>query len=73
MVATRGAPIAGHRDQPVVPVNEVELVAVPQLHARREHVGVHPLHPGHELAEVRGALGLTNPVDMDAGRLLLGR
>ena len=46
--------IAGVRDQPVVPVDEVEVEAVAELDPGGQHVGVHPLDPGDELAEVGG-------------------
>ena len=47
--------VAGHRDEPVVAVDEVEVVAVAELDPGGEHVGVHPLDPGDELAEVAWA------------------
>jgi hypothetical protein len=64
--------VAGHGDEPVVPVHEVEVVAVPELDARGEHVGVHPLDPGDELAEVGGSLRLTHAMDRDARHGFLG-
>ena len=47
--------VAGHRDEPVVAVDEVEVVAVAELDPGGEHVGVHPLDPGDELAQVAWA------------------
>ena len=65
--------VAGHRHEPVVAVHQVELVAIPELHAGGQHVGVHPLHPGHELAEVELAgSGSRTRCDGDARRLLVG-
>ena len=63
---TPGQVVAGDRDEPVVPVDEVEVVAVAELDARGEHVGVHVLDPGHELAEVARAARLAHAVDDDA-------
>ena len=60
--------VAGHRDEPVVAVDEVEVEAVAELDAGREHVGVHPLDPGDELAEVGRALRLDHAVDLHAPR-----
>ena len=60
--------VAGHRDQPVVAVDEVELVAVAKLDARGEHVRVHALDPGDELGELGRALRLDHAVDVDALR-----
>ena len=54
-------------------VDEVELEAVAELDPAREHVGVHPLDPGDELAEVGRALGLADAVDEDAVHPLFGR
>jgi hypothetical protein len=68
-----GEVVAGVGDQPVVTVDEIEAVAVPQLDPGGEHVGVHPLDPGDELAEVGGALGLAYAVDEDTPAALLGR
>ena len=65
--------VARHRHQPVVAVQEVELVAVAELDPGGEHVGVHALHPGDELPEVGGAGRLANPVDGDAPGDLLRR
>jgi hypothetical protein len=54
-----------------VAVHHVEVVAVPHLHSRGEHVGIHVLDPGHELAEVTGALRLAHAVDHHSAHLLL--
>ena len=58
--------VAGARDQPVVAVDDVEVVAVAELDARGEHVGVHVLDPGDELVEVARAGRLGDAVDDDA-------
>ena len=63
-----GEVVAGVGDQPVVAVDEVEVVAVAELDAGGEHVGVHPLDPGDELAEVGRAVRLADAVDVDAVR-----
>jgi len=55
--------VAGICNQPVVPVDEIEGEAIAKLDARRQHVGVHPLDPGDELAQVRRPLRLTDAVD----------
>ena len=68
-----GEVVARGRDQPVVAVDDVEVVAVADLHAGGEHVGVHVLDPGDELAQVARPLGLAHAVDDDAAGLLLGR
>jgi hypothetical protein len=68
-----GQVVAGDRHEPVVSVHDVEGVPVPDLDAGRQHVRVHVLDPGHELAQVAGALGLPHAVDHDALELLLGR
>ena len=60
--------VAGHRDEPVVAVHEVEVEAVAELDAGGEHVGVHPLDPGDELAQVGGPRRLADAVDADAAR-----
>ena len=60
-------------DQPVVAVDEVEVIAVAELDAGREHVGVHPLDPGDELAQVCRPFRLADAVDEDAAGALLGR
>ena len=60
----------GHK--PVVAVDDVEVMAVSQLHPRSEHVRVHALDPGDELVQVRGAGRLPDPVHVDAVHLLLG-
>ena len=66
--------VAGICNQPVVPVDEIEGEAIAKLDARRQHVGVHPLDPGDELAQVRRPLRLTDAVDgYPAGLLLRGR
>ncbi len=54
-------------------VDEVELEPVAELDPAREHVGVHPLDPGDELAEVGRPLRLADAVDEDAVHLLFGR
>ena len=65
-VEAAGEVVARHRDQPVVPVHEVKLELVAQLDAGGEHVRVHALDPGDELAQVGGAGGLPDPMDLDA-------
>jgi hypothetical protein len=65
--------VAGGGDEPVVAVDEVEVEAVTHLDTGGEHVGVHPLDPGDELAEVAWALGLANAVDRHAAAVLLSR
>ena len=65
--------VAGGCHEPVVAVHDVEVVAVPHLDSRGEHVGVHVLDPGDELAEVARPLRLADPVDEDAALLLLRR
>ena len=67
-----GEVVAGRGHEPVVAVDHVEVVAVAHLHAGGEHVRVHVLDPGHELAQVARALRLANPVDEHAAHLLLG-
>ena len=67
-----GEVVAGRRDEPVVAVDEVEVVAIAELDAGGEHVGVHPLDPGDELAEVAGPARLAHAVDVDAADDLLG-
>ena len=64
--------VAGGGHQPVVAVDQVEIKAVAQLDARGQHVGVHVLDPGHELAQVAGAAGLADAVDHDPLQVLLG-
>ena len=61
-----GEVVAGDGDEPVVAVDEVEVVAVAELDAGGEHVGVHVLDPGDELAEVARAARLADAVDGDA-------
>ena len=56
----------GH--EPVMAVDHVEVVAVPHLHAGGEHVRVHVLDPGHELAQVARALRLANAVHEHTAR-----
>ena len=51
-VEALGEVVAGVGDEPVVAVDEVEAVAVAELDPGGQHVGVHPLDPGDELAEV---------------------
>ena len=67
-----GEVVAGDGDEPVVPVDEVEVEAVAELDAGGEHVGVHVLDPGDELAEVARAARLAHAVDGDAADDLLG-
>ena len=68
-----GQVVARRGHEPVVSVDDVEVVAVAHLHARGEHVRVHVLDPGDELAEVTRPLGLAHPVDEHAAHLLLRR
>ena len=68
-----GQVVAGAGHEPVVAVHHVEVVAVAHLHPGGQHVRVHVLDPGHELAEVARALGLADAVDQHAAGLLLGR
>ena len=68
-----GQVVAGRGHEPVVAVHHVEVVAVAHLHAGGQHVGVHPLDPGHELAQLARPLGLAHAVDHHAVHLLLGR
>ena len=67
-----GEMVARDRDEPVVAVHDVERVAVAQLHPRGQHVGVHVLDPGHELAQLARAARLAHAVDHHALHLLLG-
>ena len=60
-----GEVVAGGGDEPVVAVDEIEVEAVAELHPGGEHVGVHPLDPGDELAEVARAGRLENAMDVD--------
>ena len=55
-----------------MPVHDVEVVAVPELDAGGEHVGVHVLDPGHELLQVARAARLAHAVHQDAVDLLVG-
>ena len=68
-----GQVVTGRGHEPVVPVHDVEVVAVTHLHPHGQHVGVHPLDPGHELAQLTRALGLPHAMDHHAVHLLLGR
>ena len=61
-----GEVVAGIGDKPVVPVDEVKGIAVAELDAGGQHVGVHPLHPGDELAQIGGPLGLADAVDRNS-------
>ncbi len=54
-------------------VDEVEVVAVAELDPGGQHVRVHPLDPGDELAQVGRALGLEDAVDVDAAAAVFGR
>ena len=71
-VEALGEVVAGVGDQPVVAVDEVEVVAVAELDPGGEHVRVHPLDPGDELAQVGRPLRLADAVDGDAAAVLLG-
>src|SRR5919198_5961494 len=64
--------VARHRDEPVMSVDEVEVKAIAELDARREHVGVHVLDPGDELPELRRPQRLANAMKVDAVDDLLG-
>ena len=68
-----GQVVAGHRDEPIVAVHEVEVEAVAQLHARGQHVRVHVLDPGDEFPKVARAPGLAHAMDEYAVELVLGR
>ena len=63
----------GARDQPVVSVDRLVVVLLRQGFARRQHVLVHLLHPGHEAIEVPGPAGLAHAMDVDAADLLWPR
>ncbi len=71
-----GEVVARDRDEPVVPVYEIEVEAVAELDARREHVRVHVLDPGDELSELGRPERLAHAVEVDTlhdllrGRLL---
>ena len=65
--------VAGVRDKPVVPMDDIELEPVTELDAGGQHVRVHPLDPGDELVELGGPGRLAHPVDVDAVDQLLGR
>ena len=52
-----GEVVAGHGDEPVVAVDEVEVVPLAELVAGGEHVGVHLLDPGDEPVRSVGQLG----------------
>ena len=64
--------VAGHRDEPVVAVDEVEVVAIAELDPGGEHVGVHALDPGDELAQVGRPGRLADAVDRGRRGDLLG-
>jgi hypothetical protein len=68
-----GEVVARGGDQPIVPVDHVEVVAVPHLHTGGQHVRVHVLDPGDELAEVARPLRLAHPVNDHSAAELLGR
>ena len=72
-VVAAGEVVAGAGHEPVVAVDEVEFVAVPELDPGGEHVGVHALDPGDELGQVGRAFRLDDAVDQHAGHLLLDR
>ena len=67
-----GEVVAGVGDEPVVAVDEVEVEAVAELDARGQHVGVHVLDPGDELAEVARAARLAHAVHEHALAILVG-
>ncbi len=62
----RGQAIGRPGDEPVVPVDEVEVEVAGQADPGRQQVVVQPLHPGHEPPDVAGAGRLGYPVDEDA-------
>ena len=68
-----GEVVARDGHQPVVAVDEVEVVAVAELHPGGEHVRVHVLDPGDELAELARPARLADAVDEHAVHVLLGR
>ena len=65
--------VARHRHEPVVSVDEVEIIAIAELDPGGEHVGVHALDPGDELAEVGGAGGLAHAMNVHATEKLFLR
>ena len=66
-------PGGGRRDEPVVAVDDVEVVALGEQATGREHVLVHALDPGHELVEVAGHGGLGHAMHAHARLDLLGQ
>ena len=64
--------VAGVRHQPIMSVNDLELETVAELHPGGQHVGVHSLHPGDELIQLRRPRGLAYAVDVDAVDEILG-
>jgi hypothetical protein len=72
-VEAAGEVVARVGDQPVVPVDEVEVEAIAKLNTGGQHVRVHPLHPGHELVQLGRAGRLPDPVHPDPGHRLLVR
>ncbi len=66
-----GQRVGGLGDQPVVAVDQVDVVD--QLDAARDHVGVHPVDPGQERVEVARGRGLAHAMDLDALHDLLDR
>ena len=68
-----GQVVAGDRHQPVVAVDHIEGEAIAELDAGGEHVGVHVLDPGDELAQVPWAARLADTVHDHSLALLLGR
>lgn len=72
-VEAPGKVIAGTRDQPVVTVNQIEVKPVAEFDSGGQHVGVHPFHPGHELAQIGRSFRLDDAVDLDTRHLFLNR
>ncbi len=68
-----GEVIAGGGDEPIVPVDDVEVIAIAEPDSGGEHVRVHPLDPGDELAEVAGPARLEHAMDVDTGGDLAAR
>ena len=66
-------PGGGRRDEPVVAVHDVVVVALGEQATGREHVLVHALDPGHELVEVAGHGGLGHAMHANARPDLLGQ
>ena len=64
--------VARHRDEPVVPVHEIEVEAIAELDAGREHVRVHVLDPSDEFPQLHRPKRLANAVKMDAFDDLFG-